>query len=137
MKLSLDVARFRELRRLESAFQRTDRRLIELLSEYEPAQAIGFTSDELKELLMLRGRASHAQSKAGCREPSVVERECERRVPRRENLVERVLLTKQDWGSPSTAVEELAHVQANVQPTATVGEKLMAVDTQANTQAGA
>ena len=54
-------ARFRERWRvLESAFNRQDDELVALLADYAPAQAMGFSRDELKKLLVLRGRAAHA-----------------------------------------------------------------------------
>ena len=43
-----------------------------------------------------------------------MEHDCGRKVTRLKNLVERVLLTKKEWGSPSLAIEELAPVQAYV-----------------------
>ena len=43
-----------------------------------------------------------------------MEHDCGRKVTRLKNLVERVLLTKKEWGSPSLAIEELAPVEAYV-----------------------
>lgn len=121
VKLTLDVARFRELWRvLESAFARTDEELVTLLASYAPAQQLGFDEAELRDLLVLRGRASHAQSKAGLRELVAVERDCAQRVARLKNLVERVILTKKSWGYPTTGVEELARLQASVGPSGDV-----------------
>ncbi|MCW3002615.1 MAG: hypothetical protein JWQ20_1913 [Conexibacter sp.] len=115
LKLSLAVARYRELWRvLESAFQRRDDELIQLLAAFSPARAMRFTEEELKGMLILRGRASHAQSKAGQQELIDVERECGEKVARLKNLVERVVLTKKSWGYPSTGVEELAPLRAFV-----------------------
>jgi hypothetical protein len=117
VKLTLDVAQFRELWRvLESAFGRTDDELVALLASYPPAQRLRFEVAELAELNVLRGRASHAQSKAGVDELIAVERECGRRLGRLKNLVERVILTKKSWGYPTTAVEELAPLQAYIGP---------------------
>jgi hypothetical protein len=59
---------------------------------------------------VLRGRASHAESKAGYDELVAVERECGRKVARLKNLVERVLLTKKNWGYPTVAVDERTEV---------------------------
>jgi hypothetical protein len=115
--LSLGVAQFRELWRiLESAFGKTDSDLVALLAAYQPAQAMKFTEAELQELLVLRGRASHAQSKAGLRELAAVESECSERLGRLRNLAERVILTKKSWGYPTTGVEELARMDAYIGP---------------------
>lgn len=115
VKLTLDVAQFRELWRvLESAFAASDQHLVELLSQYPPARQLEFDEVELRDLLILRGRASHAQSKVGLRELVAVERECGRKLARLKNLVERVILTKKSWGYPTLAVEELAPLDAYV-----------------------
>lgn len=117
IKLTLDVAKLRELWRvLESAFGRSDDDLVQLLASYPPAQQLGFAPPELRDLLILRGRASHAQSKAGVDELIAVERECGQALPRLKNLAERVILTKRSWGYPTLAVEELARLQAYVDP---------------------
>lgn len=116
-KLTLDVARFRELWRvLESAFGRTDDKLVALLASFAPALQMRFDKAELQRLLVLRGRASHAQSKAGSAELVTVERECAGQVGRLKSLVERVILTKKSWGYPTAAVEELAPLQAYLGP---------------------
>jgi hypothetical protein len=110
-----DVAQFRELWRvLESAFASSDEKLVKLLANYPPAQQLGFDAEELGELHILRGRASHAQSKAGMRELIAVERECGLRLARLKNLVERVTLTKKTWGYPTIVVEELAPLRQYV-----------------------
>lgn len=115
--LSEGVAQFRELWRiLESAFGKTDSDLVALLADYKPAQAMRFNEAELRELLTLRGRASHAQSKAGLRELAAVKRDCGARIGRLRNLVERVILTKKSWGYPTTGVEELARLDAYIGP---------------------
>jgi hypothetical protein len=111
------AARFRELWRvLESAFTRSDDELVALLADYAPTQAMGFTRDELRQLLVLRGRASHAASKAGLTELVAVERECSQRLPCLKNLAERVILTKRSWGFPTTYVDELMPLAGYVQP---------------------
>jgi hypothetical protein len=121
--LTLDVARFRELWRvLESAFAKSDDDLVQLLAAYPPARQLGFDVKELADLRVLRGRASHAQSKAGVSELIAVEQECGRRVVRLKNLVERVILTKKSWGYPTVGVEELAPLAAYVGP---AGEQVM------------
>ncbi len=117
VKLPLEVAQFRELWRvLESAFARSDDELVKLLTSYPPAQQLAFDDAELQDLLVLRGRASHAQSKAGVLELIAVERDCGKRLGRLKSLVERVILTKEHWGYPTVGVEELAPLQAYVGP---------------------
>lgn len=118
VKLTLAVAQFRELWRvLESAFAKEKRdELVALLADYPAAQQLGFDASELRELYMWRGRASHANG-GGLDELVRVEYECGRRLGRLKNLVERVILTKEEWGCPTTgdsAVEELAPLQAYV-----------------------
>jgi hypothetical protein len=113
IKLPTGVAQFRELWRvLESAFATTDRALVTRLTGYAPSKQLGFDESELEALLVLRGRASHAQSKAGTRELMDVDQECKRLVPRLKNLVERVILTKQSWGYPTSGVDELTPLRA-------------------------
>jgi hypothetical protein len=81
---------------------------------YPAATRLKFDRDELERLRVLRGRASHAQSraKAGKQELVDVERDCARAIPRLKTLVERVILTKKSWGYPTIDVEELTPVQA-------------------------
>ena len=115
MKLPLAVAQFRELWRvLESAFSLSDEKLVDRLASYPPAKQVAFDHDELEALRTLRGRASHAQSRAeaGKQELVDLEQACTRFLPRLKTLVERVILTKKSWGYPTTAVEELTPVQA-------------------------
>jgi hypothetical protein len=115
LKSGFDASQFRELWRvLESAFQASEAKLVALLSDYRPAQKLGFDKSELEALRILRGQASHAVSKAGLKELVRVERECAEKLPRLKSLVERVILTKKDWGYPTTGVEELTPVQAYV-----------------------
>jgi hypothetical protein len=117
LQLTLDVAKFRELWRvLESAFANTDEDLVQLLASYPPTQQLSFDAEELRDLLVLRGRASHAQSKVGVSELIAVERECGRRVARLKNLVERVILTKKSWGYPTIGVDELTPLGGYVGP---------------------
>jgi hypothetical protein len=117
LKLGTSAARFRELWRvLESAFNRQDDELVALLAEYPPAQAMGFSRDELKQVLVLRGKASHAASKAGVKQLIAVEQECSRRLARLKNLAERVILTKRSWGYPTKGVEELLPPTAFIDP---------------------
>jgi hypothetical protein len=88
LRLSLPTSQFREFWRvLESAFGQKDKALVKSLVEYKPAKEIKFDAVELKELLTLRGRASHAET-------------------RLRNLVERVILTKRTWGAPSVGINK-------------------------------
>jgi hypothetical protein len=77
------------------------------LLRYPPPLELGFDNDELRALLILRGRASHAQSKAGVAELTAIESACHHKLPRLSNLAERVILTKKSWGHPTGGVEEL------------------------------
>jgi hypothetical protein len=121
LKLGTASARFRERWRvLESAFNRQDDDLVALLADYAPAQAMAFSRDELKKLLVLRGRAAHAVSKAGVKELIAVERECSQRLARLSNLAERVILTKASWGYPTKQVEELVPLVAFIQSSGSV-----------------
>lgn len=113
IKIPTYVGQFRELWRvLESAFGRRDDDLVECLAAYPPARQIGFDRRELQALLVLRGRASHAQSKAGTQELIYVDTECHRVLARLKNLIERVVLTKQTWGYPTAGVRELTSLEA-------------------------
>jgi hypothetical protein len=106
--LSTDVATYRELWRcLESAFGLKESSLVGALAAYDPARELGFDEKELRELQVLRGRVSHAESKAGLEEILGVGDQASKRVARLKCLVERVVLTKKDWGERSSAVEEL------------------------------
>jgi hypothetical protein len=105
---SADVARYRELWRvLESAFRLKDDDLVDALAAYPPAQELGFDQGELRELLVLRGQASHAATRAGLDEILRVGEEARRRADRLKCLVERVILTKKTWGARGDGVEEL------------------------------
>jgi hypothetical protein len=117
LKLGSDVAQFREFWRvLESAFGVIDEELVVAIGNFPPAQAMEFGADELRKLLILRGRASHAASKAGVHELSRVERECSERLPRLKNLAERVIATKATWGYPTAGVDELLPLTAYIGP---------------------
>lgn len=108
LKLSSRVAEFRDLwRTLESAFGVQDNDLITALLSYPPAQEMGFDRTELRALLVLRNRASHAASRSGLQELVTVEHDCEQQLARLKNLVERVILTKRTWGYRTAGVEEL------------------------------
>lgn len=106
--LPADVAKYRELWRcLESAFGLKEGDLVKALARYGPAQELGFDERELRELQVLRGRVSHAESKAGLKEILRVGDQASKRVARLKCLVERVILTKQNWGSRDATVHEL------------------------------
>jgi hypothetical protein len=108
LKMAHPVAQFRELWRvLESAFGRKNQRLVALLGEYPPAVLIGFTPDEIHGLWVLRGRASHAESRAGLNEILAVEGDVRRSVARLKSLVERVIMTKEQWGTATLEVRDL------------------------------
>jgi hypothetical protein len=106
---------------LESAFGVKDQELLNLLANYPPAQELNFSPEELGRLLVLRGRASHANSQKGMLEFHKVISETSRTLNRLKCLVEQVILTKKTWGSPSCGVDRLARL------TAVIGEdgKLM------------
>ena len=109
------VAQYREFWRvLESAFGERDDRLVALLASYEPAKEVEFGPDELRALLLLRGRASHAQSSSGIAEVRFVRRECQKRLPRLKTLVERVIATKVTWGKPTLKSEALFRLSGYV-----------------------
>lgn len=117
LKLSSGVAQFRELWRvLESAFGIQDKELVTALVTYPPTQDMSFDGKELRELLILRNRASHAASKGGLRELVTVERDCFDQLPRLKNLVERVILTKRSWGYRTQAIQALLPLGNYVRP---------------------
>jgi hypothetical protein len=107
LRLPLSTSKFRELWRvLESAFGQKDTSLIKTLASYEPAVQLKFDESELNELLTLRGRASHAETKKPDLELTRVENLCQERLPRLFSLVERVILTKRTWGAHSGEVRK-------------------------------
>jgi hypothetical protein len=117
IKIDVAVGRFRELWRvLESAFKSKDDELVDKLAAYPPSLALKFDRSELKDLLVLRGRASHAANNKGLKELAEVNKECGNRVGRLKNLVERVIVTKASWGYPTLAVKELIPLQAFIGP---------------------
>lgn len=95
---------------LESAFGTKDNELIQLLSEYKPAIQLGFTQEELKKLLILRGRASHAESRSGINEHQFVNSQISKVLPRLKCLVEQVIVTKKTWGTPTLEIERIADI---------------------------
>jgi hypothetical protein len=117
MKANLAVAQFREFwRTLEAAFGKRDDALVTLLAKYEPARRLGFDEAEVKQLLWLRGRASHAQSSAGIKEWVDVDQECSKQLPPLKNLCERVILTKKSWGYPTLGTDELLPLTSFIGP---------------------
>lgn len=117
MKADLAIAQFRELWRiLEAAFGKRDDELVALLTKYEPARKLGFVEAEVKQFLVLHGRASHAQSSAGIKELVHVDQECTKQLPRLKNLCERVILTKKDWGYPTMGTDELLPLAGFIRP---------------------
>lgn len=117
VRSGFDPARFRDFwRLLESAFNAQGDQLVDLLADYPPAQEMGFDRDELEQLLVLRGRASHAATRpeASLRELVDVSSSCARALPRLHNLAERVILTKQSWGHPTSGVAEIVPLTAFV-----------------------
>ncbi len=121
LRLAHPVAQFRELWRvLESAFRRKHRRLVDILALYPPARQIGFTREEVEALLVLRGRASHAESRAGLAELREVERQVQTHVPRLKSLVERVLMTKEPWGTPTVEFRDLLPPSSWVGPDSSI-----------------
>jgi hypothetical protein len=113
LHLDSPIAKYRELWKvLESAFGAKDRSLLKLLADFPPLMAMEVKESELKELWVLRGRASHAESKKGMDELAFVRRECSHRMTRLKNFVERVILTKEIWGVPSIGISELAPLRA-------------------------
>ena len=107
------IGTFREFWKvLESAFAAKDAQLIRCLSEYTPAEQLGFTQTELRGLHTLRGRASHAESRYGLDEHESVLAETSSRLARLKCLAEQVILTKKTWGVRTTECERLAPVSA-------------------------
>lgn len=115
LRLSTPIGRFRELwRLLESAFGQKDSDLLASLANYPPAVNLEFDHEELRELHILRGRASHAESSAGLDEYHIVSQRVEDLLPRLECLAEEVLLTKKTWGTRGLAVERLSPLRTYV-----------------------
>lgn len=111
LSISRPIGKYRELWRvLESAFGLKGGRLIEALAQFAPASELGFDREELRAILVLRGRASHAESSAGLEEYETVTRTVEAKLPRLRTLVFQVLLTKGSWGSRGNGVDRLARL---------------------------
>jgi len=108
VSLHADVPKYREFWRvLESAFGLQGKELVAALASYAPAQELGFDSDELNALLVLRGQVSHAATRGGLAELLRVGGIATARVSRLKCLAERVILTKRKWGTRDCEIDEL------------------------------
>jgi hypothetical protein len=117
LKNTFEVAQYRELWRvLESAFACKGYRLVNRLTEYPPAQELGFDHKEIHGLLKLRGCASHAESKKGIEELMAVGPQYTQSLARLKNLAERVIATKKSWSSPIKDVDEVLPLSGYVGP---------------------
>lgn len=111
LRMGTSAGQLREFwRTLESAFGEKDDVLVDLLSRCEAATDMEFTSDELHDLLVLRGRASHASSRANTsiEEVAAVEREAAEVVGRLQGLAESLIVRKSDWGIRTLGVDASA-----------------------------
>lgn len=87
------TAEFRDLwRTLELVFSAQDDALVKKVASSDEARELGFDEDELKDHLVLRGRASHGASRTGHREAAHVHHLVLERIGRLRALVERVLV---------------------------------------------
>lgn len=108
MRAGYDVGQYRELWRvLESAFKASGNELISHLTQFQPVADLGISRSDLETLHVLRGRASHAESRDGLVELTRVEQECRLRLPELKRVAELVILTKSVWGSRSPAVHDV------------------------------
>lgn len=113
------VNRYRDLWLvLESAFGVDGDKLINLLSEYPPVVRDGPSREILEQLLVVRGRASHAATRGPGREWSKIQELVSEHLGTLLTLVDLVILTKKTWGSPTCGVERLPI------PSTSWGEKL-------------
>jgi hypothetical protein len=109
LRLETPVAQYRELwRLLESAFGCQDEELAQRLADYPPAVALRFTIAELRKLLIIRHRTSHAATRAGLAELRSASSQAAKLLDRLKCLAERVLVTKASWGAPTLEVDELS-----------------------------
>lgn len=109
------IGKYRELWKvLESAFGQKDTELLKSLEEFKPIDDLEFDTEELKELHILRGRASHAESSAGLNEYNAITKEVEDKLPRLKCMVEQILLNKQTWGTRGLGVNQLADLKTYV-----------------------
>lgn len=113
LRLESSVAAFREFWRiLESAFGLTESELVKTLSTFAPMDEIDVSEEELQELRVLRGRASHAQSRNKLDEYRVVTNLVGSRLSRLRSIVEKVILTKKHWGVRDGEVHRLGRQTA-------------------------
>ena len=96
---------------LESAFGCKNKDLVLIISDYNPAKQLGFTLDELNELFVLRGRASHSESKAGLEEVHIVRKETFKKLSRLKCLCEQLLLTKKTWGCKTINIKRIGELK--------------------------
>jgi hypothetical protein len=107
------ISKYRELWKvLESAFVAKGHKLTSLLSQYLPVSQIGFNRAELEEMLILRGRASHAESRSKLNEYNKIARETQDKVRRLKSLAEQLLITKKIWGSENLDSDQIADLTA-------------------------
>ncbi|HEX3911774.1 MAG TPA: hypothetical protein VHW67_13845 [Solirubrobacteraceae bacterium] len=114
LRMETNVGQFRELwRTLEFAFQAHGPKLVELLAAFPPVAELGFDRTELEAIRVLRGKISHAASRAGSAQTAQSGAEVVERIGRLWCLVDRVVLTKRD-ASRSLDVDELRPLKAFV-----------------------
>lgn len=102
------VGQLREFWRvLEAAFGVQDDQLVDLVSRCQAALDLEFTRQELREVHTLRGRASHASTRASMtmKELAAVEREASAAVGRLQGLVDALIVRKTNWGIRTVGVD--------------------------------
>jgi hypothetical protein len=106
LKMGTRSGQFRELWRvLEAAFGAKHHELVDLLARCPAATEMEFDRDELHELLVLRGRASHASSRDDMQEVVRVEEAAQKVVGRVSGLAESLIVRKADWGKRTVGVD--------------------------------
>lgn len=106
LKMGTSTGKLRELWKvLEAAFGQKDDELVDSLSRCSAATDMEFTRDELRELLVLRGRASHAYSRADLAEIVAVEHQADEVLDRIQGLAEALIVRKKDWAVRTVAIE--------------------------------
>lgn len=115
LHITTEIGKYREFWKvLESAFGQKGAELLKLLEKFTPIVELGFDAPELKDLYLLRGRASHAESSSGLVEYDVITEKVRERLPRLKCLAEQILLTKQTWGTKGQGVDRLADLNTYV-----------------------
>lgn len=113
--ISTAIGKYRELWKVvESAFGQKDSELLKSLEQFKPITDLEFDKEELKQIHILRGRASHAESSAGLAEYNAITKEVREKLPRLKSMVEQVLLNKKTWGTRGFAVSQLAELKTYV-----------------------